>query len=305
MKQITINTILRSNQPKNGGDACMNGHDYEYAVAKHLQRIGYTGVKVTKGSGDFGVDIIAHKGIHKYAVQCKYYSNPVGVAAVQEVVAGKAYYKCDKAIVVTNNTFTKPASKLAKANDVILLDRVNATMPYFSGPYKSIKIAYLIFTLAAVYMEFRNAKALPFWTGVHNIICTTFIMSIPFWILPAIKAICRTCINALKHHISGRKSSKKVVVDISEKYGTCTTDESSVRYVLSLIDERYLDSNLTVFLNEQCINLECVKKDLETDYEQAAHIIDALSDHCLISFISEDYYIWLKHYTSHKYKIKM
>ena len=50
----------------------MDGHDYEYLVAKYLRGHGYTGVKVTKGSGDFGVDVTAHKAGHKYAVQCKY-----------------------------------------------------------------------------------------------------------------------------------------------------------------------------------------------------------------------------------------
>ena len=38
----------------------MDGHDYEYLVAKYLRGHGYTGVKVTKGSGDFGVDVV-HK----------------------------------------------------------------------------------------------------------------------------------------------------------------------------------------------------------------------------------------------------
>ena len=39
----------------------MDGHDYEYLVAKYLRGHGYTGVKVTNGSGDFGVDVTAHR----------------------------------------------------------------------------------------------------------------------------------------------------------------------------------------------------------------------------------------------------
>lgn len=100
----------------------MQGHEYEHLVAEHLKSKGYAGVKVTKASGDYGVDVIAHKHGRKYAVQCKYYSAPVGVAAVQEAVAGKAMYGCDEAMVVTNSTFTKAAKELAKANNVTLLD---------------------------------------------------------------------------------------------------------------------------------------------------------------------------------------
>lgn len=60
----------------------MTGYEYEQVVARYLQRHGYYGVQVTRGSGDFGVDIIAHRGFTKYAVQCKYYSSPVSLGAV-------------------------------------------------------------------------------------------------------------------------------------------------------------------------------------------------------------------------------
>ena len=104
----------------------MDGHDYEYLVAKYLRGHGYTGVKVTKGSGDFGVDVTAHRAGHKYAVQCKYYSSPVSLGAIQEAVAGKALYNCDRAMVVTNSTFTKAARELANANNVLLLENVRS-----------------------------------------------------------------------------------------------------------------------------------------------------------------------------------
>ncbi len=64
----------------------MTGHEYEYLVAEYLRQHGYSRVTVTKGSGDYGVDVIAHKRGKKYAVQCKYYSEPVSLPAVQEAV---------------------------------------------------------------------------------------------------------------------------------------------------------------------------------------------------------------------------
>ena len=49
----------------------MEGHDFEYYCADLLRYNGYEDVEVTKGSGDFGVDILMSKGEVTYAVQCK------------------------------------------------------------------------------------------------------------------------------------------------------------------------------------------------------------------------------------------
>lgn len=102
----------------------MSGADYEQYVAYVLSANGYTDVRVTQTSGDFGVDVIACKDSDRYAVQCKKYRSKVGNSAVQEVVAGMRYYNCDRAMVITNSTFTPAARTLAKANDVILVDRL-------------------------------------------------------------------------------------------------------------------------------------------------------------------------------------
>ena len=45
------------------------------------------------------------------------------VEVLQEAMAAKAYYKADKAIVVTNRYFTASACTLASVNDVQLIDR--------------------------------------------------------------------------------------------------------------------------------------------------------------------------------------
>jgi len=98
----------------------MNGHEYEHYCARYLQSRGFTKVEVTKASGDQGLDIIAYKDGFKYGIQCKNYSKPVGNKAIQEAFSGAKYYKCDKAIVMTNNTFTKSARELASRLDVEL-----------------------------------------------------------------------------------------------------------------------------------------------------------------------------------------
>ena len=127
----------------------MNGQKYERRVASYLRYKGYKGVTITQASGDYGVDIVASKHFHKYAIQCKYYSKPVGLSAVQQVVAGMAYYECDRAIVITNNTFTRQAKQLAKHNDVELMANVNPSNMVF------LEILLKIIPIVALYLLYK------------------------------------------------------------------------------------------------------------------------------------------------------
>ena len=101
----------------------LEGHAFETFCAKVLMQNGFEKVKVTQGSGDQGIDIIAHKDDIKYGIQCKCYSSDIGNRAVQEVFAGKTFYDCHIGVVLTNRYFTKSAIKLAQNNGVILWDR--------------------------------------------------------------------------------------------------------------------------------------------------------------------------------------
>ncbi|MFV8830520.1 restriction endonuclease [Alkalihalobacterium sp. APHAB7] len=101
----------------------MNGHEFEHFLAPLFRKQGYI-VEVTRGSGDFGADLVLRnmKG-KKTVVQAKRYSSNIGVSAIQEIVAAKPMYKATNAIVVSNRYFTPAAEKLAKANGVKLIDR--------------------------------------------------------------------------------------------------------------------------------------------------------------------------------------
>lgn len=101
----------------------MEGHDFEYFCAELLKKRGFQEVEVTKGSGDYGVDILAEKEGVTYAIQCKCYSSPVGVGAVQEAYAGRDYYDCMVGAVLTNQYFTAPAVEAAKKLKILLWDR--------------------------------------------------------------------------------------------------------------------------------------------------------------------------------------
>ena len=101
----------------------MEGHDFEYFCADLLKESGFLDVEVTKGSGDYGIDILAEKDGVTYAIQCKCYTDAVGVKAVQEAYAGRDYYDRMVGAVMTNQYFTSPAVQAAKKLKILLWDR--------------------------------------------------------------------------------------------------------------------------------------------------------------------------------------
>ena len=101
----------------------MEGHDFEYYCADILRQYGFEEVEVTRGSGDFGVDILAGKNGITYAFQCKCYDRPIGVKDVQEIYAGLDYYDRLVGVVITNQYFTQPAIDMAEKLKIILWDR--------------------------------------------------------------------------------------------------------------------------------------------------------------------------------------
>lgn len=104
-------------------DNLPNGIEFEHCFANILQKLHYSNIEVTSGSGDFGIDILATKDDILYGFQCKLYSNTVGNEAVQEAYSGKKHYNCNIAIVVTNNYFSEQAITQARETQVILWDR--------------------------------------------------------------------------------------------------------------------------------------------------------------------------------------
>lgn len=101
----------------------MDGYQFESYLGALFEKLGYQ-AEVTKASNDFGADLILYGPNRKIVVQAKRYTGTVGVSSVQEIAGAKNYYNAQEAWVVTNSSFSKPACKLADANDVLLLDRM-------------------------------------------------------------------------------------------------------------------------------------------------------------------------------------
>ena len=102
----------------------ISGAEYEELVAESLSRKGFHSISMTKRSGDKGADILAttSSGI-TVVIQCKRYSGSVGQVAVQEAVSAREYYHCQRAIVVTNSTFTPTAIDYAKHTNTSLIEK--------------------------------------------------------------------------------------------------------------------------------------------------------------------------------------
>lgn len=97
------------------------GTAYEKHCVRKMRLHLWMFVRRIGKSGDFGADIIARGFLFsKIVVQCKNYSKPVGVKAVQEVIAAKQYYGASRAAVAAKGTFTKQAKEMARRCGVSL-----------------------------------------------------------------------------------------------------------------------------------------------------------------------------------------
>ncbi|MFC0473160.1 restriction endonuclease [Halalkalibacter kiskunsagensis] len=103
----------------------MSGHEFEDYLYVLFVALGYEETFLTKKSRDFGADLIFRDcSDSETVVQAKRLSEKVGLDAVQEIYAAKAYYQADKAVIVTStNQVSDPCRKLAAATQVSIVTR--------------------------------------------------------------------------------------------------------------------------------------------------------------------------------------
>ncbi|MBE5849225.1 MAG: restriction endonuclease [Lachnospiraceae bacterium] len=100
----------------------MDGAEFEQYCAELLEAKGFENVEMTPPSHDYGIDIIADRDGISYAIQCKCYSDSIGIKAIQEAYAGKDYYNAMIGAVMTNQSFTKTAKEFADKLNIVLWD---------------------------------------------------------------------------------------------------------------------------------------------------------------------------------------
>lgn len=99
----------------------MDGFSFEKYCVKLLRAYGFQNVRQTKLSGDYGVDILAKINDDYIAIQCKRYSTPIGIKAVQEIVSGREYYGCNRSMIITNQKLTEQAIRLAQRTNTTVV----------------------------------------------------------------------------------------------------------------------------------------------------------------------------------------
>lgn len=132
----------------------MNGLQYENFCVKYLKLHGYHHIQKTKASHDQGIDIIATRHHIRYGIQCKYYATPISNKAIQEVYAGLAYYHLERAIVMTNSTFTTSAQTLAQQTGVLLWANIQPPSVWYKRLY------WLIYLAIGIYMVSQDPNYL-------------------------------------------------------------------------------------------------------------------------------------------------
>lgn len=100
----------------------MDGRQFEKYLGHLFSAQGYK-AEVTQAAGDYGADLVLTKSGQRIVVQAKRYSKNVGLKAVQEVYGAVAHYRASSVWVVTNSDYTEQAYKLARSNNVRLINR--------------------------------------------------------------------------------------------------------------------------------------------------------------------------------------
>lgn len=275
----------------------MTGHDYEYLVARYLRNNGYTGVKVTKGSGDFGVDVIAHKRGKKYAVQCKYYTGSVGLSAVQEAVAGKAMYGCDSAMVVTNSTFTSAARDLAKANNVVLMENIKKAEGSCATKVIAVLLVYgyVMAAIAIVCSTIENAQSAPIGTAIKNIFLAIAGVTCPLWLRPAGKGV-KNLIKQLFHKL--RKTEATAPVEKPKQPPRQVALVKSVQFANANTIKQHLPDypDVELIAKTLCqlptISASTIQRKCKYGFARASRLIDTLLDAGLIEQQQPAIYRW-------------
>jgi len=100
----------------------MDGHEFEAFLVDFFIKLGYR-VERRKKSHEQGLDLLLERHGERIACQVKRNRKPVGNKAIQEVIAAREYYRCQRALVITNSIFTLSAKRLAQRCNVELWDR--------------------------------------------------------------------------------------------------------------------------------------------------------------------------------------
>jgi hypothetical protein len=98
--------------------------EFEHACATVLRTAGYTSVRVTRATGDGGIDLVAVKDGRQYAGQCKRYQGTVNIGEIRDL-AGVLALSTDTyagGLFLTTGAFSPSTRTLAARANITLID---------------------------------------------------------------------------------------------------------------------------------------------------------------------------------------
>ncbi|MEK4328141.1 DUF2034 domain-containing protein [Paenibacillus sp. FSL R7-0312] len=99
----------------------LSWQEFEKEVSNIFSREGFV-ARVTKATGDKGVDIIMHHNNHKIIVQCKQYKKPVGPAIVRELIGTVYSQRASLGILIALTGYTQGSYDAANEGPILLWD---------------------------------------------------------------------------------------------------------------------------------------------------------------------------------------
>lgn len=99
----------------------LSGVQFEKELAELFKLANYN-VRLTKSSGDKGIDIILNYDNKIIIVQCKAHKNPIGPAIAREVFGALIDSKSDSAILASINGFSKGVYEFCNDKNIELWD---------------------------------------------------------------------------------------------------------------------------------------------------------------------------------------
>lgn len=90
-----------------------DGWAFENFSAELFNSLGYKAI-VTKGSHDFGADLIVKNKRDTFVLQAKYYANSISPKAIEEALVAAAIYGVDKIGIITNGEIPQAVRDFAQ-----------------------------------------------------------------------------------------------------------------------------------------------------------------------------------------------
>ena len=146
-KSLDGNYYIRKQLPKDfDKDAIdistMDPYAFEDLCKQLLEKENFNDVHRKGGSGDLGVDIVAKKFSDQtsdiWLVQCKRWVSNVDATPIQRLIAERERLSADKVACYTTSGFSKDAKKIARDQNVELIDGKNLLLKlnqYFPGKF--------------------------------------------------------------------------------------------------------------------------------------------------------------------------